>query len=422
VFRPARLLILVSLCAAVSPLVAETAKIPPRSQTTVVQPQPPMMFEQNAVITNVPQLIWMNRDQASALLGRLHLGVKISGPEDQIVAGQDPAAGTVVKWGTDVTLTMAKPVLTLAIVNPSSVQINQDVSFAATLEPPLPQAAPPVLDRAGPSPLTARYLYQWDDNTGAGWLDQADQSHRFTTARTYKVVAAAMVGDLRVLSNAVAVTIGEPPVATPSYSADLYVRPLSGTVGSPVEATITVEPPPGGAARYVFRWGDGTQDSSDRPVASHTYKTSGDRTITAIVTIAGVGVPSKSVSVQITASPSSNTIDVHAQRKEVTGTGTGAGTGTGWPAGLWIVIVVFILGVLMIISARSKPKPAMQSNPVAPPGYITSGLDAIDYLIENPEKIRTNLTVGFRGGNPVTVTMIGSQGRLEEERRCLKID
>ena len=140
----------------------------------------------------MPQLSWLEINDANALLAPLQLNAKVAGP-DGIVIGQSPSPGSAVAPGSVVTLTTGLPKLTLSTpaVNPA---INDKVAFDLTFDPP------------PPTPAGVTYRIQWPDGTGETSTDQATVAHQFPSAGNYEVFATALIhGNWGVESNRVMV-------------------------------------------------------------------------------------------------------------------------------------------------------------------------------------------------------------------------
>lgn len=262
-------------------------------RVSVVPPLPPPPDP----LVIVPQLLWLERYQVDELLKPLQLRASIAG-QDGIVLDQSIAAGSEVAPGSDITVTLGLPRLTLSTpaVNPRA---NEDVPFNLTFDPP-PPFAPQVT-----------YRIAWRDGTEQAPTDQANVTHRFAAAGNYLVSATALIGNRQVESNNLGVAVADPG-ATPTPTSTM--PPPLPVDSAPATVPVSEPPPP-------------TPPS----------------------------IP--------------------------------------WLA-ILIAVVVLTAAALLVRALRAKP--ASPQSP--PPVSIRSGLGSTNHTIENPDRIRSGLSVRLRTG------------------------
>jgi hypothetical protein len=339
-------------------------------------------------VTSVPPLLWLQRNQAAALLKDAHLRANMIGPENAVVIAQDPPAGKGVLWGTVVTVTLGQPRLSLSVNNPTA-QINEDLTFTLALEPPFRSHL--------------RFLFQWGDNTPAEWVEKPAAGHRFAAAGTYQVSAVAQVGQFQVPSNAVTVTIAEPPPPATMYTAELRAQPTSGPVGTPVEATVSVSPPTGKVTEYLIQWGDGAEDRGVGPAATHTYQTPGKRSIVAIVSVDGQTIHSNSVDVTIEPAVVTTTTEEPPPPQPTPSTQPTPSPPVPSPSPILPIAIglAALLGLFTLIYfVRGRPGKPIPPAPTAPAPTLSvnATMGPVEHTIQHPEQIGTKLTVRVRGG------------------------
>jgi len=130
----------------------------------------------------MPQLLWLEKDEAKAQLRALKLGAKFDG-QDGIVLEQNPPAGSDIQPGSPVGLKLGLPRLTLS-ASTREVRVNDVVTFNAAFDPPPPPSATPK--------ITYRISRDGTPDTA---IDQTVATHQFTNRGTYIVVASAVIND-----------------------------------------------------------------------------------------------------------------------------------------------------------------------------------------------------------------------------------
>jgi PASTA domain len=329
--------------------------------------------ESAVAITVVPELYWHSQREAEVTLQQTRLQFKVSG-EGPIVVSQEPLPGTKAPAGSAVAITLGQPQLLLS-ADPLSAKINTDVSFTATLEPPLPKATTVTTYAYVPSRLQARYTYLWGDNSQIGPINQDTQPHQYGSAGTYNAVATALVGNYQIKSNPVTITIPNPTQVTPAYKISLKVEPQVADVGQDVRASIAVEPSPGPGTTYRFDWGDGKQEVRSSPDATHQYQPPArKRAIHATVTINNHEFHSNPVAIAIRTVPVGPAEQPGPEP-----------TPSRWPLIVGIVVAIILLAAGYRLFRRGRKSPLQH----LPPGLsITSKRGVIQHEIRNPEKIR----------------------------------
>ena len=363
----------------------------------------PVLVQQNpatsaVTLTAVPELYWHSQRDAEAMLGQAHLQFKVSG-EGPIVVNQEPLPGTKIIAGSPVAITMGQPQLLLA-ADPIKAEINKDIAFTATLEPPLPRTTPVTTYAYVPSRLQASYSYFWGDNSQTGPTDQIKPAHPYSAAGTYNAVATAQIGNYQIKSNPVTITVPAPTQVTPAYRITLKVQPQIVDVGQDVNASIVVEPPPAPGTTYKFDWGDGKQEVRTVANASHQYSVARKHAVHSTVTIDNQQFHSNPVAVTIKAAPV-------AQPQQP----TPEPQPNRWPliVGIVVALVLLIAGYRLI---RRDQKPAL---PHLPHGLsITSKHGTIQHEIRNAEKIRKVAGVRIVSGCTSSTSMTPSSGIIKK--------
>jgi len=377
------------------PAFAQTQIAPPE-KIRAVQQRPNV---NESAPTVVPELYWQLQRTAEARITEAHLQAKIFVQSGSgIVISQDPLPGTKVATGTVVNITIGQPQLLLTAGSPTA-KINQNVTFTATLEPPLPKTATPAA--MAYVPPQAKYTFNWDDNTQTGPTDSTTVPHSYGTARTYNVTANVQVGKLLLPSNAVTVTV-ENPVQAPAYSVYLGVDPRTVETGNKVVASVTVKPAPPQGTSYTFVWGDGARETTQSATATHSYGPPAKRhAIQAVVNIRGTEIRSNPVQVQVTVP------------RPPRGNPPSPQETTSWPT--WQIIVAVVIGLAVLIggyklirSGSGKPSPQPQHLPkslsvVAKPGPV-------HHEIQQPQRIRVKPSVHIRSGCTSQATMKPVEG------------
>ncbi|HUP61924.1 MAG TPA: PASTA domain-containing protein [Thermoanaerobaculia bacterium] len=327
----------------------------------------------------MPQLLWLERNEADALLAPLQLRANIAG-QDGVVLGQSIAPGSEVAPGSVLTITLALPKLTLSTpaVNPST---NDEVAFNLTFDPP------------PPFPPKVTYRIQWPDGTGETVADQATVTHRFSNAGSYDFSATAVINDRwEVESNSLTLSVAGQPIEMPqlpwleSARLSLSSSTVDPRVNDEVTFKVTFDPPPPAAikATWRFQWNDGTADTLvDQPVAAHRFSAAGTYVVSAGAVINDrwtIDGAQLSVSVFVPPAP------------------------IPWLA---ILLVAAALIVAALLFRVLRPKAVIPSPQPPPAVSIRSGLGSTSHTIEHPEQIRNGLSVRLRHGIRSAVTAEG---------------
>jgi hypothetical protein len=309
-------------------------------------PTPPSDTAQTAT---VPLLFGMNRVQVSRLLEPLHLQPEFSGPDDGIAGEQKPPAGTRVRYGSAIGVTLGyMPKLVLNGPAPPAYA-GSELTFSVAFVPPLP---------SGP---TAIYHFTWGDGSPVESTTNAVVTHRFADAgaRVVSVIWSlndrVKIGSARVAVDILPLPSPTPPsdtaqTATVVATSDTSVADTaaSQTTGTTVTTT--------------------SSDTSTTTTAAPTTTTESTTTTTTASTTTAVPTPA----------PPSNLL-----------------VWIGAAAVVLLLVVTFLLARVLRALNRKPPDVRVQAkSPVA----FNGGVRAIEYEIEHPELIRRGPAVGLRGG------------------------
>lgn len=363
----------------------------------------------------VPQLLWLERKEADALLAPLKLSANVAGQEGIVVA-QSVLPGSTVSPGSVLTITLGLPNLTLSTagVNPRA---NDEVAFNFTFDPP------------PPAPPRVTYRIQWPDGTGETSADQPAMTHRFSLAGNYVVSGAALInGRFPVESNPVSLSVGEPATKMPQLlwlergeagarlrglnvrakiagrdgiviqqnpAAGSDVQPgslITLTLGVPIlslststatphvndEVTFNAafDPPPSAPARiaYRFQWRDRTGETSgDQGVAAHRFSAAAKYVVSASAVINDRWTVD-STPLVVSVAPPPPTIP--------------------WRVILLVAAALIVAALLFRVLNRKAVRPSPQPPAVS----VRSGLGSTSHTIQHPEQIRNGLSVRLRAG------------------------
>jgi hypothetical protein len=295
----------------------------------------------------VPSLFGMNRVEASRTLEALRLRPAFSRVENGIVVDQKPAAGTTVRFGSEVAVALG--VMPRLVLNGpvAPAYAGSELTFTASLVPPLP---------AGPQ-VTYRFL--WGDGSRADATANAVVTHRFADATRHMVSVVAVIDGRVTLEGRVPVdVVALPPLADTASTATVVAT-------SDTTATVATEDP---AAPATTGTTASTTSSAPATTATTAPETTTETPITATTATSSVAKPDTS----------SNLLLMIAAAAVV----------------LLLVVTFLLVRVLRALN-RKPPEPQLQAkSPVA----FTGGMRAIEYQIVHPELIRRGPSVGLRGG------------------------
>jgi hypothetical protein len=295
----------------------------------------------------VPSLFGMNRVEAARLLEPLHLRPAFSGLENGIVVDQKPAAGTTVRYGSEVAVALG--VMPRLVLNGpvAPAYAGSELTFTASLVQPLP-----------PGPRVT-YYFLWGDASRAEATANAVVTHRFADPARHMVSVVAVINDRVRLAGRVPVDVlALPPPADTAQTATVVAT-------SDTTATVATEDPtaPGTTATTPS-----TTSSATVTTATTAPETTTEPPITATTATDSVAKPDTS----------SNLLLMIAA-----------------VAVVLLLVVTFLLVRVLRALNRKPPEPQLQAkSPVA----FTGGVRAIEYQIEHPELIRRGPSVGLRGG------------------------
>ena len=185
-------LIVVILCFYRAPLVFGQAP-PNRTQT---KPQVGIVVPRTSI---VPSLFGMNRNEVARVLEPLRLQAKFTGLENGVAVGQEPAAGTTVKVGSAVVVTLGE-MPRLVLSGPAApAYAGSEVTFTAAFVPALP---------AGPK---VGYYFTWGDGNPTESAANAVVTHKFADAGNLVVSVVGVIDGRFKVGSRVRVDILPPP-------------------------------------------------------------------------------------------------------------------------------------------------------------------------------------------------------------------
>jgi len=152
------------------------------------------------------------------------------GSENGIAMAQDPAAGTTVKYGTVIAVTLGV-LPRLVLTSPAApAYAGSDLTFTAELVPPLP---------AG---FQATYNFAWDDGTAALSTKNAVVTHRFAEAARHLVSVAAVINDRYKIGGRVAVDVVPVPPRSDTTPSTTAPPETTTTIPTETQPTTTTQP------------------------------------------------------------------------------------------------------------------------------------------------------------------------------------
>jgi PKD repeat protein len=136
-------------------------------------------------------------------------------------------------------------------------------------------------DAEGP----VEYRFAWGDGSDTGFTPDVSATHTYTSAGPVTVTLTVRDSAGQEATATAPLTVTTPPRDDPPVAA-LSVSPGSGSVNLTVEAdaTASTDDHDGASLTYVFTWGDGDRSSSSTGRATHTYRSTGSRTVEVTVT------------------------------------------------------------------------------------------------------------------------------------------
>lgn len=170
-------------------------------------------------LSTVPPLFGLNRIEAARLLESLHLRPKFSGPENGIAMAQDLPAGTTVKLGSVIVVTLGVLPRVVLTGPAAPAYAGNDLTFTASLVPPLPAGT------------QVSYDFYWGDGTPNVATKDTVVAHRFTDPGSRVVAVTAVINERFKIGSRIVVDVI--PVPPPTDT-----TPPTDTAGS----TATVAP------------------------------------------------------------------------------------------------------------------------------------------------------------------------------------
>ncbi|MBV9067501.1 MAG: hypothetical protein JO093_19945 [Acidobacteria bacterium] len=301
-----------------------------------ILPLPPV----DTATSYVPLLFGMNRVEVSRVLEPLGLQPKFSGPDNGSAMEQKPPAGTRVRYGSAVAVTLGM-MPQLVLKGPAApAYVGKELTFSVAFVPPLP---------AGPKAI---YHFTWGDGSPTESTGNTVVTHRFADA------GARPVSVIWTLSDGVKI----------------------GSAGVVVEI-LPVPPPPSDTAQTA------TVATSDTSATVSTDTAASQTTVT--TTTSDNSTTTVTTTTEPTTATASTTTSVPTPGPPNLLVWIGAA------AVILLLVVTFLLARVLRALNRKPPKTQAQAkSPVA----FNGGVRAVEYEIEHPELIRRRPEVGLRGG------------------------
>jgi hypothetical protein len=290
--------------------------------------------------STVPLLFGMNPNEVARLLESVHLQPKFVGPDNGIAVGQEPDAGTPVKYGSAVLVTLGE-MPRLVLSGPAAPAFaGSELTFTAAFVPALP---------AGPK---VSYYFTWGDGSRGEPTASAVVTHRFADAGNRVVSVTGLINDRVKIDSRVVVDV-LPPAQTDTTPSTTDATTSDTTATVATEGSTATEP----------------TTTTESTTSSATTTTAPTTTTEPTTTTTGT-VP--------TPGASSNLLVI-----------------IGAAAVILLLVVTFLLARVLRALNRKPAQPQVQAkSPVA----FNGGMRSIEYEIEHPELIRRGPTVGLRGG------------------------
>jgi hypothetical protein len=294
--------------------------------------------------STVPSLFGMNRSEVARVLEPLHLQPKFSGLENGIAVGQEPAAGTAVRYGSGVAVTLGE-MPRLVLSGPAApAYAGSEVTFTAAFVPPLP---------AG---VKVGYDFMWNDGSRAEATANAVVTHRFADAgRRVVAVVGVIDGRFKIESRVPVEILPSPATDTTPSTTDATTSDTTATVAT--EGSTATEPTT-------------TTESTTSSVTTTTEATTPATTTAPTIPTTTTTGPSGGTS--------SNLLVI-----------------IGAAAVVLLLVVTFLLARVLRALNKRPSEPRVQAKS---PVEFNGGMRSIEYEIEHPELVRRGPTVGLRGG------------------------
>ncbi|MEA2327422.1 MAG: hypothetical protein QOE68_2381, partial [Thermoanaerobaculia bacterium] len=177
----------------------------------------------------VPSLFGMSRNEVALLLRPLRLQPKFAGSDNGIAVGQEPDAGTPVKYGSAVLVTLGE-MPRLVLNGPDAPAFaGSELTFTAAFVPALP---------AGPK---VSYYFTWGDGSRGEPTASAVVTHRFADAGNRVVSVTGLINDRVKIDSRVVVDVLPPqPTDTTPSTTDATTSDTTATVAT--EGSTATEP------------------------------------------------------------------------------------------------------------------------------------------------------------------------------------
>jgi hypothetical protein len=309
-----------------------------------ILPPPTPTPPSDSAPTYVPLLFGMNRVQVSRVLEPLHLQPKFSGPDNGVAVEQKPPAGTRVRYGSAVGVTLGE-MPQLVLNGPAApAYAGSELTFSVSFVPPLPAGT------------KVDYYFAWGDGSPSEPSGSAVVTHRFADAGNRVVSVTGMIDGRFKIGSRVPVEILTPlpPTDTTPTATDTTTSATTPTVAT--EGSTATEPT------------TTTELTTSSATATTPTTTTAESTTTTASTTTAVPTPA----------PSSNLL-----------------VWIGAAAVVLLLVVTFLLARVLRALNRKPPEVHVQAkSPVA----FNGGVQSIEYEIEHPELIRRGPAVGLRGG------------------------
>jgi hypothetical protein len=293
----------------------------------------------------VSSLFGMNRVEAARVLESSHLQPKFSGPENGIVIAQEPAAGTSVRYGSAVSVTLG--VMPRLVLNgpAAPAYAGSELTFTAAFVPPLPAGS------------NVSYSFTWSDGSPKEQTGNAVVTHRFADAGNRVVSVTGVIdGRFQIGSRVPVDVLVPPPTDTTPTATDSTTSETTATIAT--EGSTATEP-----------------TTTTKSTTSSATTTTAPTTTTEPTTTT---IPTRTTDTVPPADTPSNLL-----------------AWIGAAAVVLLLVVTFLLARVLRALNRKPSEPQMQAkSPVA----FNGGVKSIEYEIEHPELIRRGPAVGLRGG------------------------
>ena len=316
------------------------------------------------VVRSMPDVLWLDATTARMqIIKALDRSPQITG--EGIVLVQEPPPG--IFNAKQITLTLGRPktVLTASSDHP---RVNESVIFSVVLDPPPPARINDI-----------QYHLVFDNEDV---VVPAQTTRQFAEAKTYEVLAYAVIGSaLTTDRTPITITAVAPPAPPPPPAPKLTLSAstMNPKANEPVTFKVALDPQPLNGSTYVFAWGDGTPDlTTIGAEATHRFASTGNYTVNANAVIDGTRVVSDPLVLSVIAPPP-------PPKKNVP------------PPIPWLWIAVALIA-LAAASSLVRRRPASPEPVPTVPISVRSGLRPSKVTIEKPEHVRLGFTVRLRAG------------------------